>query len=241
MKSIIKLLFPAIILFAFTSCEEEYIPETSISEQEIVVEGYVEVGEGSNPTFVILTRSIPFISTMYAVLGFNPDSSSVDICVYADLFGQITKDYGRKYDLKVMVEGKTITASTTVPAFTGLSNFKWVDPPGTPSDTLAQLNVTIDDPAGIKNYYRYLTATGDDVLIPPFGSVTDDAIFDGKKFEFPLQNEEEVILILSLLDFLCGATACLSNGVRSIKHILIFGIPEISVPTAVVRFHLTQE
>ena len=158
MKSIIKLLFPAIILFAFTSCEEEYIPETSISEQEIVVEGYVEVGEGSNPSFVILTRSIPFISTInpdkftelfvrnaevsvfdgdktvalteiclsqipeelkaqvYAVLGFNPDSSSVDICVYADLFGQITKDYGRKYDLKVQVEGKTITASTTVPA-----------------------------------------------------------------------------------------------------------------------------
>jgi hypothetical protein len=232
MKSIIKLLFPAIIIFAFTSCEEEYIPETSISEQEIVVEGYVEVGEGSNPTFVILTRSIPFISTInpdkftelfvrnaevsvfdgdktvalteiclsqipeelkaqvYAVLGFNPDSSSVDICVYADLFGQITKDYGRKYDLKVIVEGKTITASTTVPAFTGLSNFMWVDPPGTPSDTLAQLNVTIDDPAGIKNYYRYLTATGDDVLIPPFGSVTDDAIFDGKKFEFPLQKAE---------------------------------------------------
>jgi Domain of unknown function (DUF4249) len=232
MKSIFKLLFSAIILFAFTSCEVEYIPETSISEQEIVVEGYVEVGEGSNPTFVILTRSIPFISTInpdkftelfvrnaevsvfdgdktvtlteiclsqipeelkaqvYAVLGFNPDSSSVDICVYADLLQQIKRDYGRKYDLKVQVEGKTITASTTVPAYTGISNFMWVDPPGTPSDTLAQLNVTIDDPAGIKNYYRYLTATGDDALIPPFGSVTDDAIFDGKKFEFPLQKAE---------------------------------------------------
>ena len=34
------------VVLSFASCEEEYIPDTSISEQEIVVEGYIEVGEG---------------------------------------------------------------------------------------------------------------------------------------------------------------------------------------------------
>lgn len=221
------------ILF-LSSCEEDYIPDTSISQQEIVVEGYVEVGKGSNPTFVILTKSIPFISTIspdkftelfikgaevsvydgnknvaltefcladvpddlkeqvYAVLGLNPDSTTADICVYADIFGQITRDYGRKYDLTVKYDGKTLTASTTVPSFVGLYDFEWQDPPGAPNDTLAELNVRINDPGDEKNYYRYFTATGKDrQLIPPFGSVTDDALFDGvDSLIFPLQKAQ---------------------------------------------------
>jgi len=232
MKKIRTIFVFVAIIFVFSSCEEEYTPDTNISQQEIVVEGYIEVGESSNPTFVILTKSIPFISTInpdkftelfiknasvsvfdgektvslteiclsqvpdelkaqvYDVLGFNPDSSAVDICVYADLFEQITKAYDRKYDLKVIAEGKTLTASTTIPQYVGLSDFKWNDPPGKPNDTLTELNVRINDPASIKNYYRYLTASGKNRLTPPFGSVTDDAIFDGKDFEFPLQKAE---------------------------------------------------
>ncbi len=214
------------------SCEENYIPETSVSEQEIVVEGYIESGVGANPTFIILTKSIPFISTIksdqfadlfvknanvsvfdgittvalteiclnqippdlkeevYAVLGLNPDSTAANICVYADLFNLLKRESGRKYDLKVVSEGKTLTATTTIPPFVGLYDFKWAAPPGKPRDTLAELNVKINDPKGIKNYYRYLTASEGGSLIPPFGSVTDDAIFDGKEFEFPIQRAQ---------------------------------------------------
>lgn len=216
----------------FTSCEEEFIPDTDVSQQEIVVEGYVEVGNGSNPTFVILTRSIPFISTIsqdkfaelfikgasvtvndgdkdvalteiclnqipdnlreevYKLLGFNPDSTAIDICVYADILNLINRDYGKKYDLTVNVEGKTLTASTTIPQFVPLYGFRWDDTPGISSDSLARLFVTINDPAGVDNYYRYFTAQGNSPLIPPFGSVTDDAIFGGQEFEFPLQKAE---------------------------------------------------
>ena len=179
------------------SCEENYIPETSVSQQEIVVEGYIEYGEGANPTYVLLTRSIPFISTIksdqftslfvrkatvsvfdgvknvnltevcldqippelkkevYAVLGLNPDSTSSNICVYADLFDQIKREPGRKYDLSVTVDGKVITATTTIPQYIPIYDFKWKEPPGKPRDTLAELNVKINDPKGIKNYYRY--------------------------------------------------------------------------------------
>lgn len=214
------------------SCEENYIPETSVSQQEIVVEGYIEYGEGANPTYVLLTRSIPFISTIksdqftslfvrkatvsvfdgvknvnltevcldqippelkkevYDVLGLNPDSTSSNICVYADLFDQIKREPGRKYDLSVTVDGKVITATTTIPQYIPIYDFKWKEPPGKPRDTLAELNVKINDPKGIKNYYRYFTSTLGGPLIPPFGSVTDDAIFDGKEFEFPLQRAQ---------------------------------------------------
>lgn len=214
------------------SCEENYIPETSVSQQEIVVEGYIEYGEGANPTYVLLTRSIPFISTIksdqftslfvrkatvsvfdgvknvnltevcldqippelkkevYAVLGLNPDSTSSNICVYADLFDQIKREPGRKYDLSVTIDGKVITATTTIPQYIPIYDFKWKEPPGKPRDTLAELNVKINDPKGIKNYYRYFTSTQGGPLIPPFGSVTDDAIFDGKEFEFPLQRAQ---------------------------------------------------
>jgi hypothetical protein len=219
-----------LLIATLISCEDSYIPSTSEQEQEIVVEGYVEAGEGSNPTFVILTKSIPFISTIsadkfselfvrganvtvfdgdktvqltevclsqipedlrdevFAILGLNPDSSAVDICVYADLFSQIKREHGRSYDLKVQADGKTLTATTTIPEFAGLYDFTFKEPPGVPRDTLAELRVKIKDPAGKRNYYRYFTATDKDRrFIPPFGSVTDDALFDGMEFEFPLQ------------------------------------------------------
>lgn len=221
-----------IAMLSLASCEEEYIPATEISAQEIVVEGYVEAGDGANPTYVIVSRSIPFISTVsadkfaelfvkgatvtvndgdknvtlnelcladlpeelkkevYASLGFNPDSAIVDICIYADIFGQLKRQEGRTYHLTVKADDKVLTAETTIPAYTGLYDFKWSDPPGKPSDTLAELNVRISDPAGIKNFYRYYTGQADGPLIPPFNSVTDDAIFDGKEFEFPLQRAE---------------------------------------------------
>jgi hypothetical protein len=223
---------PTMILIGVSSCEEPYTPDTFESEQEYVVEGYVEVGEESNPVFVIVSRSIPFLSTInpekfatlfvndaevtvndgdktvslipvclsqipeelkeevYAVLGFNPDSTSVDLCLYADLLGLIKKEYNRRYDLTVRVSDKTITATTTVPQLVPLTNLRWTDPPGIPSDTLARLWVTLEDPPGVANFYRYFTAQGGGSLIPPFNSAIDDPLFDGMKFEFPLQRAQ---------------------------------------------------
>lgn len=220
-------------LLFLSSCEQSYTPETSELDQEIVVEGYIEAGPDANPTYVILTKSIPFLSTIdpntfselfikdalvtvndgiktveliefciddipedlkdevYAVLGLNPDSTNVDVCIYADIFNQIKKEPGRNYNLTVKTGNKVLTATTTIPEYVELTDFKWVEPPGKPRDTLAELNVTINDPSNVKNFYRYFTATTQyPQLIPPFGSVTNDAIFNGKSFEFPLQRAQ---------------------------------------------------
>lgn len=215
-----------------SSCEEPYTPPTTDADQQFVVEGYVEEGEGSLPTYVMVTRSIPYITTIgpdqlanifvkdakvtvydgeksvaltqlclgdlpeelreqaAALLGINADSTSLNICLYVDLLQQINKKQGGKYDLTVDIDGYVMTSTTTIPPFVPLFDAHFEEPPGEPSDTLAALWFKIKDPLG-PNYYRYFTTDDEgDQLIAPFQSTTDDAFFDGKEFDFPLNQAE---------------------------------------------------
>ncbi len=216
----------------FVSCEEPYTPPTTEEDQQYVVEGYIEEGEGSMPTYVMVTKSLPYLSTIgpeqlanifvknanvtvndgektvtlvqlclnelpeelrrqaLELLGLNPDSSSVNICLYVDILQQLNKKQGGKYDLNVDIDGYNLSATTTIPNYVPLYDPHFEEPPGEPSDTLAALWFKIKDPAG-PNYYRYLT-TGDegDGLLAPFQSTTDDSFFDGKEFDFPLNQAE---------------------------------------------------
>lgn len=221
----------ALVTLLLASCEEEYTPPALDVDQQIVVEGYVEAGENASPTFVLLTRSLPYIGELSlaqfedlfvkdasvvvndgdkdvsltqlclndlpedikeqaaAALGINIDSTTANICAYVDLFDNVTREVGRSYTLTVEVDDKMLTASTTIPRYVGLTDFRWDDPPGEPSDSIARLWTTIDDPAG-PDYYRYLTGDDETGLIAPFQSVTDDAFFDGQMFEFPINKAE---------------------------------------------------
>lgn len=51
-----------LLLLVLGACEEEFIPETSSEDLEVVVEGAIEAGEGTPPAYVILTKSLPFFS-----------------------------------------------------------------------------------------------------------------------------------------------------------------------------------
>jgi hypothetical protein len=123
-------------------------------------------------------------------LNLDPQNLTADICIYADILNQITREEGRRYDLTVEVENKKLTATTTIPYHVPLDTFVWMDPPGDPNDTLARLTVSFQDAPGVTNYYRYFTAEVGSGLIAPFSSVVEDVLFDGKKFEFPLQKAE---------------------------------------------------
>ena len=56
----------AIMLLTFISCEKEFTPDILVDPEEIVVEGYIEAGDIALPPYVLLTRSIPFFSTISA-------------------------------------------------------------------------------------------------------------------------------------------------------------------------------
>lgn len=229
-RNIMMMWMALLIGMMLNSCEEPFIPNESQAETQYVIEGYIEAGVGANPTYVMITKTFPFLSEIgaetisglfvngaevsvndgdktvsltelclndipeeyrdqiSAVLGFDSDSIQTDICIYVDIFDSLSREAGRSYQLDVYIDGHHISAVTTIPEFAGLSDFRWDDSPGIDQDSFAELNVTVNDPAGVQNFYRYLTATGKErTLVPPvFGSVVDDAVFDGKDFEIPL-------------------------------------------------------
>lgn len=127
-------------------------------------------------------------------LGIDLDAtdSLPNICAYLDVQGEIIPEEGATYSLSVEVEGQVLTASTMIPEHVHLDSIWFTDPPGEPNNTLAEMNCLISDPGGVENYYRYLTAVNSRPLIPTFGSVTDDAFFDGQQFSFPLQKAEYI-------------------------------------------------
>ena len=213
-------------------CIEDYVPSTEETKQELVVEGFIEAGDGSAPAYVLITKSIPFLSTIELstfddlfvneaivtvndgtntvelielcledlppaikeiaaqVLGFDPDSTSLNICAYVDILDQLDRKIGGKYDLKIETGASIVTATTTIPSFIPLTKLRWDNPPGTPSDTLARLWVTIADNENEANFYRFFTEENNNGFVIPFSSVTDDAFFNGQDFEFPLNKAE---------------------------------------------------
>jgi hypothetical protein len=117
--------------------------------------------------------------------GIEISETAPNICVYVDIFDQVVKEVGRTYDLKVNIGETQITGTTTIPRHIPLNQIRFDEPPGEPSDSLARLWASADDPVGT-DYYRYQTAINDSIFVAPFNSVTDDAFFDGRSFEFPL-------------------------------------------------------
>ncbi len=219
-------------IISLGGCIEDYVPSPEVTKQEIVVEGFIEAGEGSAPAYVLITKSIPFLSTIdlstfddlfvneakvivddgsntieltelcladlppeikeiaAQILGFDPASTSLNICAYVDVFDQLDRKIGGTYDLTIETGESIITSTTTIPPFIPLTKLRWEDPPGAPSDTLARLWVTIADNEEEDNYYRYFTEENNNGLNIPISSVTDDSFFDGQDFEFPLNKAE---------------------------------------------------
>jgi len=57
------LMLVMVLMLGFAACTEPFEPDTD-TVQPLVVEGFVEAGNGSVPTYVILTRSLPFITSV---------------------------------------------------------------------------------------------------------------------------------------------------------------------------------
>jgi hypothetical protein len=125
-----------------------------------------------------------------AFIGVSPDSIGFNICVYLDTSFSMLGEAGKTYTLTVATGSETVTATTTIPDPVPLDTLYFTAPPGQINDTLAQLLVRLNDPPGVHNYYRYFTRTNDGFFDRPFTSVTDDRLFDGQQFLFPLTKAE---------------------------------------------------
>lgn len=228
MKQNVFLAAIVLIMMFFTSCEEEFIPEINNEPPQLVVEGYIEAGEGAFPPYVLLTRSTPFFSefgqdswsklfvhdaevvvndgekdivlseictdmltpeqkaAFGELLDVNLDSAGINFCAYIDLSFQLKGKAGGVYKLTVKAEGKTLTATTSIPQPVGLDTIWFEQPPGQPSDTLRRMLCYITDPGDQENYYRFFSKVNDGPFSSGGNSVVDDKLFNGIKFKVNL-------------------------------------------------------
>lgn len=125
-----------------------------------------------------------------ALSGIAADSVPFNACVYIDPTLQLVGEVGKKYDLRIEVDGKVLTASTTIPPHVPIDSLFLVDLPVDSLSDWKEVHGFISDPAEQSNYYRYFTATNSEGISAPINSVIDDPFFNGQSFEFPLAKAE---------------------------------------------------
>lgn len=204
-RSIITLVF-LLLLLSINACEKNVTVEIPGAESLIVVEGYIETGK--NP-FVVLSKTLPFFGTINTSTVFQQtlqgaivivsDGTTTDtlkqipgIGVYTstNISGQELKTY----TLRVEVDGKLLTASTSIPAAIALDSV-WFKVSGT-RDSLGFAWAHLTDPDTLGNHYRWFAQRinkytygpeigrmKDSILIAPSGSVFEDKFINGKSFD----------------------------------------------------------
>ncbi len=82
MKNYIFIIFILFLGFSFYSCEEEFAPSDVKAKQEYVVEGHLEASRLGIPTFVILSKSTSYFSTLDSALVENLYIDDADVFVF---------------------------------------------------------------------------------------------------------------------------------------------------------------
>ncbi len=123
-------------------------------------------------------------------IGLDLDSVAFNFCVYIDRSFSMVGEEGKTYELEVSVDNRTVRSTTTIPFGVPLDSFYFVRPTQDTPDSLLELRCFLSDPKEETNFYRYLTREDDGPFIPGFTSVLEDALFNGKTFEFPLPKGE---------------------------------------------------
>lgn len=210
-----NLLLPALLLAAFaglSSCEKEVNFELGPGADKVVVEGTIESGL---PPYIFLSKSIGFFSKVdFNTLGnaflhdavitvkegnrsftlkeYSFDNSGVLFYFYsvdtADVQARnFTGEPGKTYDLRILLDGKEYTATTSIPYVKPLDSL-WAEPPP-PEDAdpdfpdLMRLFGSYTDPDTLGNRIRYYTRKNSEGYLPPYYSVYDDAIVNGTRIK----------------------------------------------------------
>ncbi len=93
-------------------------------------------------------------------------------------------ELGKKYNLNIKVEDKTLTSVTTIPNYTKNFDTLWLETHPNPSKfpDLFQVTGILYD-SSTTDYYRYFTKVDNEPWLVAQSSVFDDAFFNGKQFK----------------------------------------------------------
>lgn len=199
--------FVAILWVLVSACEKEIQFDLKESEPLMVVEARIEQGEYP---VVVLTKSLNYYNVIdfsllagsfirNAQVSIIRDSLVIPLREYSrSLFPGVSfyyysvdtssspdnnfrGEYEKKYELRIVSEGKEYSSTTTIPALSIVPDSVWFEPAPLNPDTLKRIMmVTITDPPGLGNYFRYKTKVNQEPFYPYENSVFSDEVTDGK-------------------------------------------------------------
>ncbi len=198
--------------FVFASCEKEITIDLPEAQKKVVIEGVIE--QGKHP-YVLLTRSSPYfapiedftsnlfvtdaivvvsdgiiIDTMQGGLNMEIYKPNPVFAYSSDL---ITGEVGKTYYLTVIADGKTLTATTTIPQPVPLDSLWFKEDLGAEDDSLGFVWAHLTDPDTMGNSYRWFSQIfgRQERLLPAGGSVFNDKFINGQSFDFAYDPSED--------------------------------------------------
>lgn len=188
----------------FSSCEKDITVDLPDGEEKIVVEGYIETGR---PAYVLLSRSAayfaPFDSTSLLASGVRGATVIISDGLITDTLIELDPDYGylyfsaniigevgKKYSLRILTNGKELTAETFCYPLIPLDSVWFKVQPN--EDTLGYVWAHLTDPDTLGNVYRWFAKRmgKDKDFIAPNGSVFEDKFINGTSFDFAYNRGE---------------------------------------------------
>lgn len=177
------------------SCQKVIDVDLNDASPNIVVEGELLVGDTTHR--VKITRTMNFDESTAFPTVQDAVVTVVDNLGNSGVFTHVGNGVyeltaypgveGRTYTLTVVVDGKTYTASSTMPVFVPLSDLYAEQIPFA-GDTFSFVTPERNDPAGIANYYQFrITQNSEEI---EGINLQTDQLYDGNTIVEPLFLEE---------------------------------------------------
>ncbi|HLO80722.1 MAG TPA: DUF4249 domain-containing protein [Chitinophagaceae bacterium] len=185
----------------FASCEKDIDIDLKESEPRLVVDGSIE--NGANPV-VVLNKSLDYFGTITTDLllssfvrnatvtikegnnVFRLREDSIPLTTGAFYYfyrtDSLTGKLNTSYTLNITAEGRSYSATTTIPQITRKIDSLWAEKAPIKDTVLFRMMIRATDKPGFGDYIRYFTKTNADPFFPGFNSVFDDQVIDGKTY-----------------------------------------------------------
>ncbi|HXB13182.1 MAG TPA: DUF4249 domain-containing protein [Bacteroidia bacterium] len=198
LKGILKVATCILCIGLFSRCSKDVTLDVPAPTPQIVVEGHIEP---NTTAYVYLSHNFAFFgnTTISSILANDvvhgakmtvTDGQTTDSLVeVAPSIGYYTNfilrgQVGKTYTLKVVVNGQTLTSTTTILQPVKLDSCWFQVKPGL--DSLGYMWAVFHDPPQPGNCYRWLAKRlgKDTTFVPPDESVFNDEVINGLSFTF---------------------------------------------------------
>lgn len=203
-----NILLSALVIVSLASCEKNINFPLKNAEDALVVDGQIENGQ---PPQVVLTKSLNYFGQISPEILASSFIHNATITVSNGTLTHKLKEYSvpltgsyvgyyygidssnlatafvgefnKQYSMKISVNGKEYTSTTTIPLLVKYPDSMWFKvAPQNPDTNKRVLMGRITDPPGLGNYVRYFTRVNSGRFLPALNSVFNDEFVDGTTY-----------------------------------------------------------